>query len=555
MSVLDFKKIKNGLLILYALLLAITVLSVVITAYQTPINQLSENFDTFDGDWFDSSGNEMNFEDITKNITVSKSLSDLKNDQTLFFRVKNLNLSVYKNGVLYKTFGGDITKTAWYKTPGTYFVSVPISKDDETVTLEIINPYKNDSSCNIKSMYIGDGDAIIQNQTLKLLPGFSTCILIILIGAIMCTLSVTLQKYDKKNSSLLALGLFALVLGIWSATETKLLQMLTGYSSVIHLVTSLTLMLIAVPIFIFFKDRGQATDKISVPLISAFTGLGFTVSMILHFAGIRDFHENIFIAHTVLGISCIFTVYYAFKILKKSHLKDPAFWGLLIIGLCAGIDIILYYKQITSDSSMFVRFGVLGYVTMLGVQIIGNYVETYSENMKTDMILKMAYYDILTGFYNHNSFMSDLKDINRNPNPHKQRAIIVFDMNCLKYINDHMGHAMGDSALKEAAEYIRDSFANIGKCYRIGGDEYAVITDNKTTEQELDEIYAEFQRKLTERNKTDLEKTYPLYIAGGYELIDTDAQNAFNAADAKMYDNKQQIKKELALQNAAFVRQ
>lgn len=551
-----YKQIKNRLLMLYGILLIVTTLTVILSAQNVAQEQNLNGYDTFDSGWIDDNGNEIDFEDITRNTTAHKTLSAMPEGQTLFFRVKNLNLSVYKNDKLYQTYGTAPAEMAWYKTPGTYFVSIPINSDDKTLVLDIINPYDNDSSCNIKNMYIGNSTAIIRDQTIRMLPGFCTGILIILIGIVMCVLSITLRKYSKTNTDLLSLGLFAVILGIWSTTETKLLQLLIGYSAVIHLITSLTLILIALPIFMFFKDRGQATDKISVPIISASTAIGFSVSIIMHFAEIRDFHENIFISHIILAISCMFTLYYAFRTLKNSHFRDPAFWGLLVIGTCAAIDLVLYYRQITTDNSMFVRFGVLGYVAMLGIQIIGRYVETYSENIKADMILKMAYYDVLTGFYNHNSFMSDLKDINRNLDNHKHKAIIVFDMNCLKYINDHMGHAMGDSALKEAADYIRDSFADIGKCYRIGGDEYAVISDDKMTEQELDAIYEEFQQKLLRRNTAPIEaKPYPLYIAGGYELINENAQDAFNAADAKMYTNKQQIKKELAAKNIAFVRQ
>ena len=366
------------------------------------------------------------------------------------------------------------------------------------------------------------------------------------------------QLYEtdfKQNQNLLSLGLFAIVGGIWSMTETRVLQLLFGHSPVVHMIASLTLLLFTIPLFIFFRDRGEAKDKISTLVVGCYTGLAFIVCFLLHITGIKDMHETVKIAHIVTGLSCIIIVYYAIKIVKKSHFKDPAFWGLIVIGVLSGTDIILYYSQITMDNALFMRFGILGYIAMMCVQAIENYVKLYSEAIKAEMITKMAYYDMLTGFYNHNSFASEIKTMNKNPEKYIGRAIIIFDMNCLKYINDSMGHLMGDTALKESAKFIEESFANIGKCYRIGGDEYAVISDSTVKDKELSNLCKEFQSRVVDRNKVPIEdKPYPLYIACGYEVIKSNASDAFSVADAKMYDNKINIKKNLQQVNPALVR-
>ena len=555
MKTIDFKKVKEFIYMLYGLLLIITITTI-------SIANINNDFQTFQpymnvqNMWVDENNNSIDLSYIADDTVAYKYLNENELNKTLFFRAKNVNVRVYKNDTLYIDYSNLAPEEmAWYKTPGTYYVSVPIDNNDQYIKLEIDAPYKNDSSCSIKGICIGDADKIITSQLVGMLPGFSTCILIIIIGILLCVLSVCLRKYNKQNQNLLSLGLFAIVGGIWSMTETRILQLLFGHSAVVHITASLSLLLFTIPLFIFFRDRGEAKDKLSTFIVGCYTSIAYIVCFILHITGIKDLHETITIAHITVGLSCIIILIYALQIFKKSHFKDFAFWGLVIIGALSGLDIILYYKQITMDNAIFMRIGFLGYVVVMCVQAIENYVKIYSEAIKAEMIAKMAYFDMLTGFYNHNSFSSDLKDMVKHPETGKGKAIIVFDMNCLKYINDNMGHSMGDTALKEASEFINDSFSMIGKCYRIGGDEYTVITNKSTTVDELSAICEEFQRKLVERNATPIEdKPYPLYIACGYEIINDNASEAFSVADARMYDNKVRIKKDLQQINPALIR-
>ena len=555
MKTIDFKKVKEFIYMLYGLLLIITITAI-------SIANINNNFQTVQpymnvqNMWVDENNNPIDLSYIADDTVAYKYLNENELNKTLFFRAKNVNVRVYKNDTLYIDYS-NLTpeEMAWYKTPGTYYVSVPIDNNDQYIKLEIDAPYKNDSGCNIKNMYLGDGGKIVTHQLVNALPGFSLCILILIMGILLCILSISLRKYNKENQNLLSLGIFAIVGGTWSMTETRIIQLLFGHSAVVHMITNLTLLLLIIALFIFFRDRGEARDKITMPLVGCYSSIAFITCSILHFTGVKDLHETITTAHITVGLSCAIALYYAIQIFKKSHFKDLPFWGLIAIGVLSGIDVILYYKQITMDNAIFMRFGILGYIAMMCVQAIENYVKIYSDAVKAEMIERMAYFDVLTGFYNHNSFSSDLKDMVKHPETGKGKAIIVFDMNCLKYINDNMGHSMGDTALKEASEFINDSFSMIGKCYRIGGDEYTVITNKSTTVDELSAICEEFQRKLVERNATPIEdKPYPLYIACGYEIINDNASEAFSVADARMYDNKVRIKKDLQQINPALIR-
>ena len=48
----------------------------------------------------------------------------------------------------------------------------------------------------------------------------------------------------------------------------------------------------------------------------------------------------------------------------------------------------------------------------------------------------------------------------------------------MKKINDTLGHTFGDNYIINAARIISESFSNIAKCYRVGGDEFVVVMKN-----------------------------------------------------------------------------
>jgi|GEM_PF-5151739 len=548
------KKKKYVPYAIYILLLLLATLIFLSANILVPYS-ISKDYEDFSGGWVDESGNEVNLDKITQDVVVRKDISPEYRETSVFMRAKNINIDVYLDDKLYKSYGKDMLKNVFYKTPGTYFVTVPLS-DSNTIRIEIECPYINDSSCNIKELYIGDEESILKNQIAKLMPGFCVCILIIMLGFIFCTAAVAMRKYGENAMSLLALGLFNCTFGVWSGLEMKLLQLVVDNPAPIHLGVHLSLMLTVIPIFIFFRQRGETKDKIGLYAIITITSLMFTFNVLSHFLYFMDMHETIVFSHVTLGAGSAFTLKYAFDILRKSKFKEPTFWGLTIIGICAVIDVVLYYNQITYDSSAFIKIGVLVYMIALGIDIISDYAKIYSSSLKAKMLEQIAYEDLLTGFYNHNMFISDMKLMNKEPEKNRGKSILIFDMNCLKYINDTFGHSVGDAALKESAEYIKECFGDIGKCYRTGGDEFAIISDNCTPRAVVNKAYSKLCEKTTERNREMPEdKPYPLYIAFGYEIIKANAQDTLKQADANMYKNKQRIKAELAAQNPELIRQ
>lgn len=148
--------------------------------------------------------------------------------------------------------------------------------------------------------------------------------------------------------------------------------------------------------------------------------------------------------------------------------------------------------------------------------------------------------DTLTGLRNRSIFMRDILDLQRTYQD--GAAIVVLDVNDLKQINDTLGHKAGDELLVSAAGLIERCFRMMGKVFRVGGDEFAVICtdgDEKDIERSLELL--ENQIELANSGRR-----FPISIAWGVSWCESCIDNLFNtyvAADNAMYRNKAAMKK------------
>jgi diguanylate cyclase (GGDEF)-like protein len=88
----------------------------------------------------------------------------------------------------------------------------------------------------------------------------------------------------------------------------------------------------------------------------------------------------------------------------------------------------------------------------------------------------MAHTDVLTGLGNRRAFESDLEsEVARAHRVGYSLSVLALDLDTLKHLNDTEGHERGDALLRAFAQNMQECFFDLGRVYRIGGDEYAAI--------------------------------------------------------------------------------
>lgn len=156
--------------------------------------------------------------------------------------------------------------------------------------------------------------------------------------------------------------------------------------------------------------------------------------------------------------------------------------------------------------------------------------------------------DELTELYNRRGFMTlaeqQLKIANRTG---RAISLFFFDLDNMKKINDSLGHKEGDSALKDTALVLNQTFRESDIIARIGGDEFVVMA----VESPEVTVWA-FVDRLTENlglSNTSRKRQYVLSLSMGIAHYDPDAPCSVEAllarADALMYEHKRAKQKSL----------
>jgi diguanylate cyclase (GGDEF)-like protein len=151
---------------------------------------------------------------------------------------------------------------------------------------------------------------------------------------------------------------------------------------------------------------------------------------------------------------------------------------------------------------------------------------------------QLADLDALTSLHNRRYFHETLaREVARAHRYNRDLALIIFDLDDFKAINDRIGHLAGDSVLAEAAERIRDVVRSADIACRVGGDEFAVILPESKL-GDADQLYGRLRTALSSK---PVGEAGPLTMSAGMAELqpDDDAIAFFQRADHALYGAKE----------------
>jgi diguanylate cyclase (GGDEF)-like protein len=151
---------------------------------------------------------------------------------------------------------------------------------------------------------------------------------------------------------------------------------------------------------------------------------------------------------------------------------------------------------------------------------------------------QLADLDALTGLHNRRFFHETLsREVARAHRYSRNLALIVFDLDDFKEVNDRIGHLAGDAVLAEAAERVRDVVRSADIACRVGGDEFAVILPESSLD-DADQLYRRIQAAVSARPIGQVGK---LHLSAGVAELrsDDDSKSFFERADEALYRAKE----------------
>lgn len=337
------------------------------------------------------------------------------------------------------------------------------------------------------------------------------------------------------------LGIFIFVSGIWVLTDSKALSVFTSdYGGILNkntivFVSYISLMLLPI-IFISFIQYIIKIARILWILDSLFILNLFTFVILSIFCLPKEFYFLFLIIHHVLiylliiigAVYCIKN-FRGIKDMQEKYLSR----GVLLFLLFSSVALIVFPLGF---SRLYVIIYSIGFVILIQYMVkltVYTILSAYNQSIKTELYKSIAYTDILTNIKNRNAFIKEQYDSTVT----KNTCCIVMDINKLKWVNDTLGHTFGDQLICGSAKVISDSFADIGVCYRIGGDEFSVVCQN-LDESAIKNAIEKMKNLISAVNSdSELKISLSCGYAFGGSGIDSFI-DLFNAADKKMYLDK-----------------
>jgi diguanylate cyclase (GGDEF)-like protein len=145
--------------------------------------------------------------------------------------------------------------------------------------------------------------------------------------------------------------------------------------------------------------------------------------------------------------------------------------------------------------------------------------------------------DPLTGLHNRHYFHETLAhEVQRAHRYDRRLALIFFDIDDFKAINDEIGHLGGDAVLEEAAQRLRSVVRGADIPCRVGGDEFAVILP----ESSIDEAQRLFQRLQLAVQGQPIGRVPTVRLSAGIAELgrDDDGTSFFRRVDQALYRAK-----------------
>ncbi|MGO1043665.1 bifunctional diguanylate cyclase/phosphodiesterase [Clostridioides difficile] len=172
----------------------------------------------------------------------------------------------------------------------------------------------------------------------------------------------------------------------------------------------------------------------------------------------KESGKEIYMAYTSLGINDWFIISIVPKIVVSKKLNN-----LMMITIIGWIIL------------SFLFLGVILYIL-------------YSKAKNQKTIEKIAYTDIVTGYSNWRKFESDSINLLKKASQNDRHAMVIFDIDKFKAINDIYGHKKGNSILKDIADTLNNIIHNDETFARVSSDNFNMLLKYDTKEDIINTI-------------------------------------------------------------------
>lgn len=236
-----------------------------------------------------------------------------------------------------------------------------------------------------------------------------------------------------------------------------------------------------------------------------------------------------YVTFSVLLSSIFLPTYFTFA------LAILQFTGVVLVLLLIPFDVSLNWFSLLAFVFLTSVFSLLAnHIIQRDIKELSN--QAHQLALNEALLREQVIRDELTGLYNRR-YLSEMfeREIQRTLRKQVPLCVVVLDVDHFKQINDTLGHATGDTVLRELGNYLGKKVRQSDIACRYGGDEFVLVFPESARETTLDRV-----EQLREGLK-NLNLPTTITISAGIASLPengADSQTLLVAADKALYQAK-----------------
>lgn len=468
----------------------------------------------------------------------------------LYIRSNYAAYKVYLNDELLSDYSSELAYKGEIPAPNTKIINLSGTKPNDVVKLTL---FRSDYilGSGITKILLGNYNEIENSFFKDNIIDFVLCIVLIFGGVVLFLLHLTFHKILQKTHGLLYIGWFTICLGIAIMFTNSIFLSFSGEVQQHWIVSNITVVFSIIPLLLYLIESTRKTAITYILRISS--GTLMSVIFLVIIAKLLSLISDSVLLTIVHIVSVTFALLLMVLALinliidKKGKKHNSVFFAFTATLVCTSIF------DMFAAAILSFRITIVAALLMAFTISTANIREVFKMleiGMKAKLIGKLAYTDGLTGVGNTTAFREKLDLLEVTKVNYNSIGIIQFDINNLKSVNDNLGHSYGDELIVNGANLIKKAFGPVGDVYRIGGDEFAVITTLPNAASLCEKASYIFENAIADFNASKKHK-FEMQIAYGVAFYENDImgkdlflRDIQKDADVRMYTMKRKMKSE-----------
>lgn len=479
-------------------------------------------------------------------LTLSRELPDVGENATIRLWMCHSAIDAYLDGELFYTFGHE--RVEQYKAVGSgfYFIELPRDYEGRKLTIKL-TVGEFDAFGSFEPIVIEPTKTAVTSFVSSKMVSFLGGVFLCVIGIAGFCLTSFIDSKMYKIKQLMFIFQFAFFVGLWTLCNDGIAQLFLGDYVLCQALEFGALFLAPIPILLFMRreeEKGDRFYKISTVLIWLVQTVCL-IAFVIVGTGILHFQHFLAGFHILMMLTVIQVIVSVAKRLRKHKAEDKyVFVGCIVLAFGCLIDVGAFYMKkymhlYNKDIDFVTVLGSIVMVMCLFASYFASVRDRIASSAENEVLEKLAYHDILTGAINRVKYEELLDERDKNEEPY---AIMYFDLNGLKTMNDSLGHAYGDSLIKEFSLCLHIVFQGMGEVARLGGDEFAIILPNAGKAEIIGAVNRMQAYIKTHNAESDVKLDTAFGVAFSIEAQDKKSRTVNKLADSRMYEMKKKMK-------------